>query len=144
MGVNEKRIAIAKVLFVQGETLKKISEEMDISINILKKLSSKENWRRERENFKQEIFVKLRNAYLEEHLKEKEKALNFLYREREKIIYSMSYKRSSPARRINIIMKIEKAVNELLGLLSPEKIYELELKEMELEKERLKLLDNQV
>ncbi|MFR4478018.1 MAG: hypothetical protein ACLUBL_01995 [Fusobacterium sp.] len=41
-------------------------------------------------------------------------------------------------------MKIEKAVNELLGLLSPEKIYELELKEMELEKERLKLLDNQV
>lgn len=144
MGVNEKRIAIAKVLFVQGETLKKISEEMDISINILKKLSSKENWRRERENFKQEIFVKLRNAYSEEHLKEKEKALSFLYREREKIMYSMNYKRSSPARRINIIMKIEKAVNELLGLLSPEKIYELELKEMELEKEKLKLLDNQV
>lgn len=135
MGKNKKRIAVAKVLFAQGETLKKISEETEISINILKKLSSKENWKREREKFSQELFEELRKIYLKKHLIQRGKAINILLGEEEKIFYS----RLSFSKKMDLVLKNERAIQELLGILSAEKISELELKEMELEKERLYL-----
>ena len=135
MGKSKKRIAVAKVLFAQGETLKKISEETEISINILKKLSSKENWKKEREKFSQELFEELRKIYLKKHLIQRGKAINVLLREEEKIFYS----RLSFSKKMDLVLKNERAIQELLGILSAEKISELELKKMELEKERLYL-----
>lgn len=82
MGEKKKKLADAKTMVIQGATLKETSKKTGLSMDTLKKHSSKEKWLELQENFFKELTSKMIQQRGERHLQNRLKAfddLDYIY-----------------------------------------------------------------
>ena len=138
MSERTEKLLKAKKLIIQGETLKEASKKTGLSIDILKKYSSSENWIEERREFFKAVYSELQRENIEEHIKRKKKALEYLDIITEETMESLKNGKITVDKAANTIIASLKGQAEIIGEFSPRMIIESELdaKEYELRKNK--------
>lgn len=141
MESQSEKLAKAKSLISQGGTLKEASNETGLSIDILKKHSTKENWIEEQKMFYQKMFKELQKRNLKKFIQNRQEAIENLYYIQDEAMEQLKNDSLAVDKALKVVLDVENGVSELLGILTPLEIAKLEI---EIEKlENLKENDNE-
>lgn len=78
MREKKEKLSQAKAMVINGDTLKETSKKTGLSIDTLKKYSSKENWLELQETYFIKMTDDMIRAYGEEHIKARARAIKIL------------------------------------------------------------------
>lgn len=116
----------AKVMVVEGATIKEAADQTGLKESTLKNYAAKENWMELQEKFLKKVYGKLQEEKGEEHIKRRIESIDYLNYVQKRTLATMTNKEGLSESEIdnikayetvaNIIMKTIKGQSELLGI----------------------------
>lgn len=144
---NKKElIKQAKSMVVSGNTLKETSTKLNINENTLRTYSAKEKWIEKQEKYLENLHQKTLSQYEEQYLQDTKMSITLIHNlmvetYRDKLQDNVNFQKIGLRDgMINLFTKAMKAQSSLLGIISTDKMADINLKKMQLDLEKEKFI----
>ena len=144
---NKKElIKQAKSMVVSGNTLKETSTKLNINENTLRTYSAKEKWIEKQEKYLENLHQKTLSQYEEQYIQDTKMSITLIHNlmvetYRDKLQDNVNFQKIGLRDgMINLFTKAMKAQSSLLGIISTDKMADINLKKMQLDLEKEKFI----
>ena len=145
---NKKNlIKQAEAIVVSGGTIKEASKKVGLPVSTIGEYSRKENWIEKRINFLNNLYEKVKDEKLEQHLKNRIESISHLEYVRKKALKAVGVgvDKDSMLGYKALIDTINNSLDgeaKLLGVISPDKLADIEMKKIQMQFEKEKFIIN--
>lgn len=145
---NKKNlIKQAETIVVSGGTIKEASEKVGLPVSTIGEYSRKENWIEKRINFLNSLYEKVKDEKLEQHLQNRIESITHLEYVRKKALKQAGefIDKDSMLGYKALIDTINNSLDgeaKLLGVISPDKLADIEMKKIQMQFEKEKFIIN--
>lgn len=143
---RKKLIKKAKAMVIAGNTLKETSEKVRIPLSTLSEYSSREKWIEKQEKYLENLHQKTLSQYEEQYLQDTKMSITLIHNlmvetYRDKLQDNVNFQKIGLRDgMINLFTKAMKAQSSLLGIISTDKMADINLKKMQLDLEKEKFI----
>ena len=143
---RKKLIKKAKAMVIAGNTLKETSEKVGIPLSTLSEYSSREKWIEKQEKYLENLHQKTLSQYEEQYLQDTKMSITLIHNlmvetYRDKLQDNVNFQKIGLRDgMINLFTKAMKAQSSLLGIISTDKMADINLKKMQLDLEKEKFI----
>lgn len=136
----------AKSMVIAGRTLKEASDQTGLSETSLKNYSARENWIEKQEKYLENLHQKTLSQYEEQYLQDTKMSITLIHNlmvetYRDKLQDNVNFQKIGLRDgMINLFTKAMKAQSSLLGIISTDKMADINLKKMQLDLEKEKFI----
>lgn len=137
----------AETIVVSGGTIREASEKVGLPVSTIGEYSRKENWIEKRINFLNDLYEKVKDEKLEQHLQNRIESITHLEYVRKKALKAigMGVDKDSMLGYKALIDTINNSLDgeaKLLGVISPDKLADIEMKKIQMQFEKEKFIIN--
>lgn len=143
---RKELIKQAKSMVVSGNTLKETSTKLNINENTLRTYSAKEKWIEKQEKYLENLHQKTLSQYEEQYIQDTKMSITLIHNlmvetYRDKLQDNVNFQKIGLRDgMINLFTKAMKAQSSLLGIISTDKMADINLKKMQLDLEKEKFI----
>lgn len=136
----------AKSMVLKGSTLKEASEQTSVNLRTLEAYSARENWIEKQEKYLENLHQKTLSQYEEQYLQDTKMSITLIHNlmvetYRDKLQDNVNFQKIGLRDgMINLFTKAMKAQSSLLGIISTDKMADINLKKMQLDLEKEKFI----